>query len=387
MTSTVVQDMVAEPAEAGFLLPKNEHQETPNTVHGRLLEAVHIAGYTWKRACDELEWMLEDDRWQRVGGGFDDIDAFLATIDLSEFKIAVEQRKGLARKLKELRAANTSTARALGVGEATIRRDVADSSSDEPGPVDALQGTNGHNPDSPDDEPAWFQEDIDPARLVKNRAARIQREHKASEQHVAEGVYTIGQLRLRTGDLRDTLEDLCGQVDAIVTDPPYPAEFIDEFDALGELAARLLKPHGVLVAMVGQTYLPDYITRLTRHVKYRWCAAYLTDGPATRIHGRKVGTKWKPVLIFGGDEFLTQDVFESRGDDKRFHHWGQSESGMADIVERLTKPGQLVVDPFLGGGTTAVVCRDLGRRFIGCDIDPAAVNVARGRLGSTSGSA
>lgn len=42
-------------------------QESPDTVHGRLKEAVHIAGYSWSRAVDEFRWLLDDDRWQRVG--------------------------------------------------------------------------------------------------------------------------------------------------------------------------------------------------------------------------------------------------------------------------------------------------------------------------------
>ena len=58
-------------------------QETPNTVHGRLLESVHLSGYTAERARSELKWLLEDGRWRTVGSGFDDIDAFLATLDLS----------------------------------------------------------------------------------------------------------------------------------------------------------------------------------------------------------------------------------------------------------------------------------------------------------------
>jgi DNA modification methylase len=53
---------------------------------------------------------------------------------------------------------------------------------------------------------------------------------------------------------------------------------------------------------------------------------------------------------------------------------------MADIVSRLTEPGELVVDPFVGGGTTAIVCRDLGRRFVGCDVDPKATETTRRRL-------
>jgi hypothetical protein len=215
--------------------------------------------------------------------------------------------------------------------------------------------------------------------ITTNRLLRLAREAPKDVPEPDE-ITTAGSAEIRHGDLRVTLNDLTGQVDAIITDPPYPAEFLDEYDALGELASRILKPGGLAVVMVGPTHLPEYLRRLMAHIPYRWCGAYLMDGPAARVHGRKVGTKWKPLLIFGGSQFITQDVFQSRADDKQHHKWGQSESGMADIVSRLTNPGELVVDPFLGGGTTAVVCRDLGRRFVGCDIDPQAITTTLERL-------
>ncbi len=222
----------------------------------------------------------------------------------------------------------------------------------------------------------------DPETLRRARLLRVSREDAAEKrrEEPIEQVTADGLVEIRHGNLRVALDDLVGQVDAIITDPPYPAEFLDEFDALGDLAARLLRPGGLLVVMVGQSHLPEYLRRLCKHLAYRWCGAYLMEGPAVRIHGRKVGAKWKPLLIFGGETFITQDVFQSRGDDKEHHHWGQSESGMADIVSRLTESGQLVVDPFLGGGTTAIVCRELGRRFVGCDIDANAVATTRERL-------
>jgi DNA modification methylase len=45
-------------------------------------------------------------------------------------------------------------------------------------------------------------------------------------------------------------------------------------------------------------------------------------------------------------------------------------------------PGGLVIDPFMGSGTTAVVARRLGRRFIGFDASPRYVELARARLES-----
>jgi DNA modification methylase len=53
---------------------------------------------------------------------------------------------------------------------------------------------------------------------------------------------------------------------------------------------------------------------------------------------------------------------------------------MADLVERLTKPGQLICDPFMGGGTTAIVALAFGRRFVGCDTDEKHVKTARQRI-------
>jgi site-specific DNA-methyltransferase (adenine-specific) len=55
---------------------------------------------------------------------------------------------------------------------------------------------------------------------------------------------------------------------------------------------------------------------------------------------------------------------------------------MVDILERFTEPGQLVCDPFLGAGTTALAAVQLGRRFVGSDIDNGQVMIAQGRLGA-----
>ena len=169
--------------------------------------------------------------------------------------------------------------------------------------------------------------------------------------------------------------------DAVITDPPYPQEFLPVFT---ELAVGCKAAGVPLVAvMSGQSYLPEVMQRLCEHLKYRWILAYLTPGgQAVQQWQAKVNTAWKPILLFGdaAEWFGDVAVSKTNDNDKRFHGWGQSESGMADLVERLTKPGQLVCDPFLGGGTTAVVSLALGRRFVGCDIDSKHVKQARERV-------
>jgi hypothetical protein len=169
--------------------------------------------------------------------------------------------------------------------------------------------------------------------------------------------------------------------DAVITDPPYPREFLPVFSDLAEACAMAHVP--LVAVMSGQSYLPEVMARLCAHLEYRWTVAYLTPGgQAVQQWEAKVNAAWKPVLVFGSSREWFGDVAVStpNDNDKRFHGWGQSESGMADLVERLTQPGQLICDPFLGGGTTAVVSLALGRRFVGCDIDPAAVETTRRRI-------
>ncbi len=169
--------------------------------------------------------------------------------------------------------------------------------------------------------------------------------------------------------------------DAVITDPPYPQAFLPVFSELAEACAAAKIP--LVAIMSGQSYLPEVMRRLCEHLTYRWTLAYLTPGgQAVQQWQAKVNTTWKPVLLFGKAVEWFGDVATSKvnDNDKRFHGWGQSESGMADLVERLTKPGQLICDPFIGGGTTAIVSLALGRRFVGCDLDEECVRLARQRV-------
>jgi DNA modification methylase len=54
------------------------------------------------------------------------------------------------------------------------------------------------------------------------------------------------------------------------------------------------------------------------------------------------------------------------------------------LVEVCTDPGDWVLDPYVGSGTTAAVCARLGRPVVGIDSNPEAVSIARARLGRLS---
>jgi site-specific DNA-methyltransferase (adenine-specific) len=57
---------------------------------------------------------------------------------------------------------------------------------------------------------------------------------------------------------------------------------------------------------------------------------------------------------------------------------------MLELVELFTDPGEIILDPFAGSGTTGVACLRLGRRFIGIEKDERYAAIARERLTAES---
>ncbi len=206
-------------------------------------------------------------------------------------------------------------------------------------------------------------------------------------QHLLKDYANMIKLTFHTASAAQLLDILePNSIDVILTDPPYEREFLPVYEDLAKLAAHALKPGGSLVVMVGQSYLPDVVELMAPHMRYHWTLCYLTPGgQAVQLWQRNVNTFWKPVLWYVKGEYNGKwlgDVARSNvnDNDKRFHHWGQSESGMADLFDRVANQGDVILDPFLGGGTTGVVAVSLGHEFIGADIDPTIVETARQRI-------
>ncbi|HZH92196.1 MAG TPA: DNA modification methylase [Pyrinomonadaceae bacterium] len=174
-------------------------------------------------------------------------------------------------------------------------------------------------------------------------------------------------------------------VDVIITDPPYPKEYLSVYETLAQLAFKALKPGGSMLVMTGHVYLPEILALMTRvpGIKYHWICNYDMPGAKAQVWSHKVITTCKPVLWFVKGKYdgdWRYDKFTSDVRDKEHHEWGQSVSGMNDIVRRFTKPGDLILDPFLGGGTTGIAALKLGRRFMGLDADDRAVTTSNARI-------
>ncbi len=238
--------------------------------------------------------------------------------------------------------------------------------------------------------------------------------------------------------LLGTLAD--GSVDLVVTDPPYAiakAEW-DEFESLDAYVdwcdtwlaevARVLAPHGSAYVCGFSEILADVKVRSAkRFAACRWLVwtyrnkanlgkdwgrshesiLHLRKAEA-RIHvdavrvpynghttryptrvqavssqyGRGVRRdKWEPHPLGA----KPRDVFEipvicNGMEEKTPHATQKPEALIEKLVLASSAPGQLVVDPFVGSGTTAVVAARLGRRWLAGDADARYVGLARDRV-------
>jgi modification methylase len=240
------------------------------------------------------------------------------------------------------------------------------------------------------------------------------------------------------GDCVEELERLpSGSVDLVFADPPYNLQLssdlrrpnqtrvdgVDEdWDRFADFASydsftrawlgecrRVLKPNGALwvigsyhnIFRVGATLqdlgfwiLNDVVWRKTNpmpnfrgrrfanaHETLIWAApaaeakAYTFNYDALKVFNDDLQMRSDWLLpICTGEERLK----DSHG--TKVHPTQKPEALLYRVLLASTKPGDLVLDPFFGTGTTGVVAKKLGRHFLGIEREPAYVAAARKRI-------
>lgn len=68
------------------------------------------------------------------------------------------------------------------------------------------------------------------------------------------------------------------------------------------------------------------------------------------------------------------------GDGDKLHSTQKPEALIYRVILASTRPGDVILDPFFGTGTTGAVAKRLGRHFIGIERDPAYAEAARARI-------
>jgi DNA modification methylase len=209
----------------------------------------------------------------------------------------------------------------------------------------------------------------------------------------------IGNATLYLGDCREVLEALDG-FEAVITDPPYGINLGSTKGAGGA--------HGLALdayASYDDTY-ENYVDTVVPALRVAISAAdrsavfigpHIHEMPkfdalggvycsaATGRH--QWGFKnFLPVLLYGTYPDLQNGarhptvIASNETAEKNGHPVPKPLGWMQWLVALCTRPGETVLDPFMGSGTTGVACVKAGRAFVGIERDPAYFQIACRRI-------
>ena len=192
--------------------------------------------------------------------------------------------------------------------------------------------------------------------------------------------------KIYCGDAAEILKTIQGgSVDLVVTDPPYLVNYQDrtgrrvanDDNACGVLPVfdvlyRVLKPDSLCITFCGWTALADFTTtwknagfRIVGHIV--WRKPYASSAGQTAYHHESAyvlakGRPKKPEVPF-------PDVQDWVYSGNKLHPTEKSVEIISPFIRAFSKPGDIVLDPFLGSGTTAVAAALNGRRYIGVELE------------------
>jgi len=116
------------------------------------------------------------------------------------------------------------------------------------------------------------------------------------------------------------------------------------------------------------------------HETMIWCAKSKLSRHAFNYEAMKalnenlqMRSDWLLPICSGGERLKD-------GSGRKGHPTQKPEALLHRVILAATRPGDVVLDPFFGSGTTGAVAKRLGRRWIGIERDPAYIDLARKRI-------
>jgi hypothetical protein len=202
-------------------------------------------------------------------------------------------------------------------------------------------------------------------------------------------VECIGHATLILGDCRGVMSDM--QVDSIVTDPVWPNCPPDTVpgsnDPLGlwETACNRMPVHKRATVVMRCDSDPRFLAAYRWHPFFRvMVLPYVMPGYLGRVLGGDEFAYWfgAPPALADGRRVVPGrgPLVQPGGRPPNGHPMSRAQAHFDWLLHWASDPGETVLDPFMGSGTTGVACARLGRRFIGIEIDPGYFDIACRRI-------
>jgi len=204
-------------------------------------------------------------------------------------------------------------------------------------------------------------------------------------------------------------------IDLVITDPPYNLKQGFQYDDLSpemfesfhtswmKEVFRVLK-HGRICYITNSQITMWNFKSIIDKVGFNFVQLIIWKYPNTIPSGKKARYKWTmsyqpifmlskgtPTIDIYGKAFksnlertdvwtFTQCQSNFKGDLKKIHPSQKPIDLIKQMIISSSEPGETILDPFLGSGTTMKAARDLNRNCIGIEIDPAYCEIARNRV-------
>lgn len=205
---------------------------------------------------------------------------------------------------------------------------------------------------------------------------------------------TIGNATLYLGDCREVLPML-PRVDALVTDPPYGVSFSGKIPNDGRRTTAAYESFAdddppYIIDRVKQALAIALRGAITPGIRIMHAYPAWDDFGVAFVPGGVGLGRWgfccaHPILYYGkrpNYPGMKPSSWENRkpmpSDDR--HPTSKPLEWMERIVDIASVPDETVLDPFMGSGTTGVACANLGRKFIGIEIELKYFDIACERI-------
>ena len=200
----------------------------------------------------------------------------------------------------------------------------------------------------------------------------------------------IGDATLYLGDCLEIMPIL-GKVDAVVTDPPYGTEDICGGYSRSGATIRNDKDLSMLQGLMRinptDKYLIFYSPRMAPdchniYKAFHWDGQIIWDKKAPGL-GRRLRYQHENIAVLGhsvliGDTFSVLRYYR----DAEAHPHQKPLALLSHLITIVS--ARTILDPFMGSGTTGVACVNLGRKFIGIEIEEKYFDIACKRIEKAS---
>lgn len=213
-----------------------------------------------------------------------------------------------------------------------------------------------------------------------------------------------------TGDARKLIKGLPdSSIDVVITDPPYTAQVhsgarssktgidnpmidfppIDDkalYECFSEVG-RVIKRW--VVATMDWQHIALFEKNPPPGLRFVRFGIWRKRNGAPQFTGDRPATGWEGICIMhkaGGSMHWSgggrDSVFDIPRINATFNQTEKPIKLIRQFVELFSEPGEVILDPFAGSGTTGIACVELGRGFVGFEIDPDMAECARQRMQS-----